>query len=286
MNTYTELRHKVSELIRLGNLEEAFQVLEESTDLLDAQINGDILLLTGKFNKLTSDDLLGLISQDDYQVSLARISRGLLYILGQIREDIPSASKAKKRTKEGFVLHDIPTRMPVGLSTRVVVRLSDDEEALLKRFEATDNTVIESVRIAETMVVELLPFNSGAFEIGTFNEKEQFLEDGEYTQWMFNVKPLLEGAQTLILKVAVLEKIDGEERRKEIVLEREVEVITDYQELPEEEISRPMIATAIKVEIPAAAKEAKVVSINKGRVRILGAFMGLAGRQWQHQGLL
>ncbi|NJN34543.1 MAG: hypothetical protein HC817_10095 [Saprospiraceae bacterium] len=41
----------------------------------------------------------------------------------------------------------------------------------------------------------------------------------------FAVKPILEGTFPLTLKVAVLEQIDGKERKREIVLEKEIFIV-------------------------------------------------------------
>jgi hypothetical protein len=87
--------------------------------------------------------------------------------------------------------------------------------------------VIEDVRIADVMSVELVDFNeTPAFQIRTITEEEQFVVTDDYTQWLFMVKALREGKYPLTLKVSVIEQIDGKDRKRDIVLEKEIFIVS------------------------------------------------------------
>ena len=77
------------------------------------------------------------------------------------------------------------------------------------------------------MEVELIdPLTTENFQIRSINEKEQIIDKNDYTQWLFYVKANQEGKFPLYLKVTVIELVYGKERKKEIVLEELVHVVT------------------------------------------------------------
>jgi hypothetical protein len=69
------------------------------------------------------------------------------------------------------------------------------------------------------------PLDADNFKIRSINQKEQFIDKDDFTQWIFYVKALKEGKFNLLIKVTVIEMIYGKERRREIVLEEPVEVL-------------------------------------------------------------
>ena len=186
------------------------------------------------------------INADDYGVGLSSISKSLLYILAQEHVPAPSVGNNKK---EGVILHDIPSRMPLNTFTKVVIRLSDEEERSFDDFSASEDTIIESVRIAEVMEVHLDSEDYDAFEIRSVSGDQQFIEFGTFTEWIFKVKPLKAGTQILELRVVVLEQINDKERQRVEVLERKVQVVTDIEELAGDAFERPVHKTDIQVSV-------------------------------------
>ncbi|MCB9289163.1 MAG: hypothetical protein H6560_17775 [Lewinellaceae bacterium] len=138
---------------------------------------------------------------------------------------VEPSSKGNRKTKTGSVLYAIPGQMEVGKEKRCIVRLAFDEAFLAEFLKPDNDTHIESLRrIEEQMEVELLdPNEEEVFAIRTINSKMQIVEDDDYTEWIYYVKPQKEGVFELDLKVTV---IIPEKGKKEIVLHEKVEVTT------------------------------------------------------------
>lgn len=137
---------------------------------------------------------------------------------------------------KGGLLYSIPGVMEVGQESRCEVRIAFDKTVLFQDFDTRKQHEIRDIRISNLMEVALLdPQQAGeeAFSVRTLSTAEQFVDPDDYTQWIFYVKALKEGVYPLMLKVTVIEVIEGRERRKEIVLEENVEVRTHVSEMPE-----------------------------------------------------
>jgi hypothetical protein len=108
--------------------------------------------------------------------------------------------------------------------TRCTVRLAWEEILLKEGLKIPEEEqVIESIRLGEIMQVSLNEGQSGSnFEIKALNNEEQFILSDDFTEWLFDVKPLVAGDFILILRVTLIQIILGKERKKDIVLERNV----------------------------------------------------------------
>lgn len=126
--------------------------------------------------------------------------------------------------KMGKVLYHIPGMMQVEKWTRCTIRLAWEELLLSEGLKIpVEEQVIESIRLGNVMQVSLEESRNGEnFEINALNNTEQFISEDEYTEWLFDVKPHKEGIFTLILRVTLIQIIEGFERKKDIVLERNV----------------------------------------------------------------
>ena len=127
----------------------------------------------------------------------------------------------------GSLLYHVPKVMQLGKNARCTIRLAFDKESLLKYLSRENNVTIEEIRISEVMQVELAdPLDEGAFQVKSLSDKEQFVEEGDYSEWQFYVKPQIEGVHPLIIRIAVIEEIRGKERKKVIVLEELINIVT------------------------------------------------------------
>lgn len=126
--------------------------------------------------------------------------------------------------KEGKVLYHIPGMMQVEKWTRCTVRLAWEEMILTNRLDIPESErIIESIRLGNVMQVYLSEGRDGKnFSIQSLNNEEQFIFEDDYTVWLFDVMPLTTGSFTLILRVTLIQIIEGKERKKDIVLERSV----------------------------------------------------------------
>lgn len=189
----------------------------------------DFIHLQSAYNKYKKDLLYGLVSQADNDLTVNRIRQALLHLIDQLEEpDVKNESKDKKATaqRKGKMLYQIPGSMVLEKESKCVIRVAPDDIVLTERLSDTPYQTT-SIRIADIMLVNLVDSSeNGAFSIRAINEAEQFIDEHEFTQWMFFVKPVSLGAHSLLLKVSVIELINGKERKRDIVFEEQVTVST------------------------------------------------------------
>ncbi len=171
------------------------------------------------------DDLAGKISDMNtltLEIMRAKKYQPLLDALGEKPGAAEPAANVSK--KEGKVLYHIPGMMQINTWTRCIVRLAWEEILLLENLPIPkEELTIESIRLAKTMQVSLVESRKGAnFEIASISNEEQFIDEGDFTEWLYDVKPLNQGSFTLILRITLIHTIEGREKKKDIVLEREV----------------------------------------------------------------
>ncbi len=126
-----------------------------------------------------------------------------------------------------------------------LVRVAHRLEQVLQGLEQDQLVVTETVPVAEVMEVEIIdpsPTDARAFEILLVSDGEQLVDQYSYTEWIFYVRPLLEGQHDLVLKVSVLLTINGKERTKNIVFRRRIAVGTSAAAEPTDADLRRVIA--------------------------------------------
>lgn len=80
-----------------------------------------------------------------------------------------------------------------------------------------------SIRVAEVMAVELLNTTENqTFAIRAMTDTIQFLDEDSATEWLFFVCPKKLGELPLLLKVSVIEVINGREIRKDVIIEEHI----------------------------------------------------------------
>lgn len=196
----------------------------------------ELILFKSRLIELKNAIRKGTITYDQRDARRAQLREDMLQFIHQLTEEdlgiAVAPTKAKKKSKRGNILYRIPDQMQLHKETRCVVRLAYDKEILTEDFDVTDDTRIKSIRIAEVMGVEMLdPNEDTAFHIRTFNEPKQFLDEDDYSEWIFRVKPVKEGTFPLLLKVAVIEEVRGKERKREVVLEEMVNIVIEAVEI-------------------------------------------------------
>jgi len=146
------------------------------------------------------------------------------------KTDTEPKSKTRKR---GRVLYHIPAKMQKDVTSLCTIRIAPEDipESILKEALETDKTVIENIRrIGKYMKVQLVnDSNDNAFIIKTKSTEEQVIEDDDYSEWLYDVTPRIEGVHSLQLKVSVTLVRDehGKEYKDVVVLDRDVVITTD-----------------------------------------------------------
>ncbi|GJM32974.1 MAG: hypothetical protein DHS20C18_19750 [Saprospiraceae bacterium] len=240
----------------IENRQKTFQELKDI--LLDSSsYYNTLILLESQQREAESDRLKNNLDDEgdeELQVEFNKIGHSLLTLIDNLQlEDLialpdeavtvevatqhaPVAANEPEEEddrKEGCVLYNIPTEMPKDKNTRCEVRIAWDKVFFQKILKDNQEAKIEATQVTELMQVKLVD-DSGeeAFEINPINdEAEQIIYDDVDTSWFFNVKPLKEGGPyTLTLKVAVIEPINGKERKRQIVLFETVNVYSTEEE--------------------------------------------------------
>ena len=199
--------------------------LPEQTEKYNA-----VFQLETRLNSLNKDRIRGLLSQQDLDHAYNRITADVLDLIDGLRlEDFDAkTAESSVEDKSGSILYRIPHMMEVEEEHKCVVRLAFDLDTVVRNIELTNDTIVKDIRVSEVMEVELLdPNETPCFAIRKLNSLEQFLEQNDYTEWIFYVKPLVIGTMPLVLKVSVKELINDKERIKEIVLEEVITVVAE-----------------------------------------------------------
>ena len=231
MTTFQDKIFYLKNLIPEDGVGEVLQRLKMMLAHNTQRLN-DIIQFETRLSKLNKDYNFQFLTKEDYDRSLSLLTKSLMDFLDElIPADLEAQSdKKENRTKknQGHLLQHIPSQMQLFKRTKCTLRLAFLEEDLLENFKMTEDTVIKSVRVAEVMEVELQDRNEEpAFEITTPNNKEQFIDEDYYTEWIFYVKPIRGGEHQLTLVVSVLEEVRGKERRRDVVLEEVVTIVAD-----------------------------------------------------------
>ena len=183
--------------------------------------------LETRLNMANRDKIRGILSPEQLELTYNRISADLIELIDGLEEADFSAAGAHKT---GSILYKIPRTMQVEQEKRCIVRLAFEEDVIIQNIELTD-AVLKSIRVSEVMEVTLVdPNEDPAFTIRQVNSTEQFLEKGDFTEWVFYVKPLRIGEYPLALRASVVEVVNGRDRKKEIVLEETIHVVAEPED--------------------------------------------------------
>ncbi len=231
MSRLEEIKKNLKTYVGEG-IEAALQYLESVLDH-NALLYNDFIQIKSRYNSLQRQLLLGTLDNSEFGLERNKISQSLLLLADDISEKdlLPEESSASKKEedKRGELLYHVPETMQVGHEEKCTVRIAFEVEHLKRDWQETSNEVIKSIRISETMAVVLLNVdeNDPPFAIRSFSETVQFVDKDDFTEWIFYVKPLRIGSFPLVLKVSVLEMINNNEYKQDIVLEEKIVVITE-----------------------------------------------------------
>ncbi len=189
----------------------------------------EMIQLQSRLKEVNKAKIRGTISQNELDLRYNRIRDDLIDFIQSLQvTDFSKVPGGNKKKRQGSLLYNIPDQMKVAQETKCVIRLAYDEDVIITNIELQASVVLKTVRIAEVMQAELLdPTQDPAFSIRSLSSEEQFLEEEEYTEWIFYVTPLKTGIHPLLIKISVLEIVQGKERVREIVWEEKVEIYTE-----------------------------------------------------------
>ena len=221
-----QLKGELKDLIASNKIEQAIERFK--TIIPSSSIRYNILVkFQQEYASISESKWKDIYSSTDLNLKHSKLVDNLLEFVDIIEPGdlLQSSKSSRRRHKTGSVLYSIPSQMEIGKEQKCVIRLAFDEEMLREYFSIDSDTRIETLRrIEEQMEVELVdPNEKDVFAIRTINSKRQIVEQDDYTEWLYYVKPHMEGVFELYLKVTVIITDKG---KKEIVLHEKVEVTT------------------------------------------------------------
>lgn len=209
-----DLRHSLEAQIRDADLPGALQALlgqlpegSEKYRIVSA--------LMARLNAANKERFRNTISPEDYRRLVDQVSADFFDLLGALSEaDFEAAAANNKPTgkaaKRGSVLYRVPDVMPLQKPTRCTIRVAVDEDAILENIVLDEHVQVRGqVEISDVMSAELLDAEGGTFQIAALNARTQLVRDAGFTEWNFSVTPLKEGVHQLLVKVSILEKVEG-----------------------------------------------------------------------------
>jgi formylglycine-generating enzyme len=237
MKNIDDIRRELRDLIVEG-IPETMKALKAVLPPNSARYQ-DLLLIEGRLKEANIAALRGTLSNDDLQLAYNQIRASLLDLINELTDadlsDAPPSVAEPAKARSGNILYRIPDAMQLNHEHKCIVRIAVNEELLLENIELDQDIRLQSIRISDVMLVQLLdPSGEQPFHIRSVNSAEQFIDEDTFTEWLFYVKPLREGTWPLLLKVAVLELVNGKERQREIVLEESIQIISEAVPDPEE----------------------------------------------------
>ncbi len=192
-----------------------------------------LLQLQARHNEIDNQRIKNVVSNEQATLQYDKLRDDVLTFFSGLLESDFSKETAKKANM-GSVLYRIPDKMQHQKKSKCIVRVAYLEELLKDKLDNTVDVVIEALKVSKNMEVKIVDEEGDGeyFEITSRSTPEQFLVQDEFTEWTFFVKPLEIGTYPLALIISLIVYEDGKDRKKDIVLERTVSVVTEA--VPEE----------------------------------------------------
>lgn len=221
--TLEALKSKLRRLVP-ESIAEAIAELKKALPDFSSKYN-PLVLLESRLNDANLKNIQNLLGEAELQIEYNQIRADLLLLIDALEERDFQMILGGGAAKTGSLLYKIPEQMQLQKETKCLVRLAFEQAAIIRNIELSKDVTIKQVRVAEVMQVELIdPSAEHPFEIRSISDEEQFLEKGDYTEWVFYVKPLLEGTFPLLLKVTVVEVVQGKERLRNLTWEEIIQI--------------------------------------------------------------
>ncbi len=256
---------EIRDLVSKNRLKEAIKQVEEYTQALsDTHFNDIITAISQKYEgnersnllntisyntyirerSKTTVSLLGLLTKmDEYQEEQTRTSSNHVSIdgdnniviqgsnnnhitIGTENESDVDDNEIVSGNNGGYLLYSIPNEMTLNVLYKCIIRISILKEKLLKDFFVETVRIKNIEKVSDVMEVDLINMGNKNFLIEKPNSKDQIVDGETCTEWIFYVTPIKLGLHKLILKISTVAFINNKERKKEILLEESVNILT------------------------------------------------------------
>jgi len=125
-----------------------------------------------------------------------------------------------KKLPLGKYMLNVPEYMKQKEEKAVTIRITQDINSDISSFIENNTSISEEIKVSSLMKVSLLSDN---FDIFSLSEEEQIVSAGNYTEWLWRIKPKKFGKLKLYLKITLKIKLPfGIERKDYPIIEREI----------------------------------------------------------------
>ena len=187
----------------------------------------DMLLVESRYKDTTSQLLQNTIPEEAAQSAFNKIRKDLLDLINSLQEGHlkETVGDGQPSVHNGELFYRIPRKMILNQEEKCLVRLAFDKKTLMENLVPEEFDKTKNLRISDVMGIELLDAGEQVFNIRTLHDTVMFVEKSLFTEWIFYVKPLKTGRFPLVMKVSVVEIVNGLERKRNVVLEEGIEVL-------------------------------------------------------------
>ncbi|MEM8584293.1 MAG: hypothetical protein AAGF87_08495 [Bacteroidota bacterium] len=212
------------------------RVLESLSELLppDRAKSKQVSILAARAQRILSHEINNTLANAELEVMRNQLLNDLLiFIQYLVPEDFGEEAAKSVHYKDGHLMYQIPDRMQQGQRYECRVRIARQLDQLLKDLPSKEFIHTEEIPVAQVMEVEIIDpsgTDNPAFNLLLLSDGEQVVEELDYTEWLFLIRPLLAGEHLLYIRVSVLFEINGKERKKNVLVNRQIEVITEMPE--------------------------------------------------------
>jgi hypothetical protein len=233
----TRLKSQWQEML-IESITDTLKAIEEHMPEQASKHNA-LLVLKARLNEVNQQKIMRVLSQEQLSLAYNKLRYDILDFIDHLATtDFAPATvplgTAPAGPRRGTLLHKIPRKMAVGHEEECIIRIAYERTIIANDLDITEEVEVKEITISKIMQAELIdPNDEPAFKIRTFADEEQFLQEGEYTEWKFFVTPLREGAHELLLKISVVEVIEGKERTRNISWEEQVHIVSANKEVEE-----------------------------------------------------
>ncbi len=228
-----QLKQQLQNLLGKGQLSPIIRELKKLLPEQSARLKA-LILLEKRQNDANLKRLRGTLSDQQLQLEYNQISADLLLFIDSLEDadfdpsQTASAVAQEGKVRQGSILYKVPDHMTLNEETLCVVRVAFDETQIVRDIDLNEHVKLVQRRVSNIMQAQLYdPSDEKPFRITTPNDAEQFVDEDDYTEWLFMVTPVLPGEHPLWLKIAVIEEVRGKERKREVVLRQKINIATE-----------------------------------------------------------
>ncbi|MCB9315117.1 MAG: formylglycine-generating enzyme family protein [Lewinellaceae bacterium] len=229
-----------------------------------------VISLLARLNEANKARLRGTLENDELNTEYNKIRAAFLELVQGLKEtdfESPPEATGEAAPKQGSILYRIPNKMPKDKETKCVVRIALSEDAIVEDITLDEHVQLKELyRVSDTMEAELLdPSGGKKFQIATISDSIQLIDETGFTEWWFYVTPLTEGTHPLVLKVSIIETVDGQPRKKDMVMEETIEVVAEGP-VTDAEAAQPKKAGVLNFQTASKAVAGLATGVDKSKL--------------------